>query len=228
MKPRATLLRKILLLVLILSMGFFSTAGYIGDIMNPSNVDKRYWFMDLSRSGEHILGPLGVYYFLLNFVLLLITLASITFFMSIFTSVMAVGQALEAKSKHSDTELNVLEAKLATFTEAYIIAKLLTFIYMVNFFIWKKSPLGATQNIYVAFIFLTLFGVLFVSLPRYFVELQWYRYMVRSKQVDADEDVYKDIRPFWIRFLASVLDSVMIGGFVMTVLTDLIQRHLTY
>lgn len=214
---RGGVFKTLLLVVLILSMGFFSTASYIGDIMNPANVPQQYWFMDLTPSGEHTLGSLGVYYFLLNFVLLIITLISITLFMSIFVSVMAVGQALEAKTEPSDAELTVLEAKLATFTEAYILAKSLTFVYMVNFYLWKSSPLGATQNIFLAFIFLTLFGVLFVSLPRYFVELQWYRFLVRSRQVRANDDIYKDIRPFKIRVFASILDSVLIGGFVFGV-----------
>ncbi len=227
-KPsRATLIKNLLLVILILSMGFFSTAAYINDIMKPDNVPQRYWFMDLSRSGEHILGALGVYYFLLTFVLLIVTLISITLFMSIFVSVMAVGDALESRTQPTEAELPVLEAKLSTFTEAYILAKTLTFVYMVNFYLWQKSPLGATQNIYVAVIFLTLFGVLFVSLPRYFVELQWYRFLVRSKQVRIDEDVYEDIRPYRIRTLASIMDDLLIGGFVITVLTGLLSGVLS-
>ena len=220
---RVTLFKTLLLAVLVLSMGLFSTASYIGDILNPVNVPQHYWFMDVADSGEHTLGPLGVYYFLINFLLLMTTLISITLFMSVFVSVMAVGQALEAKTRPTDAELSVLEGKLATFTEAYILAKLLTFIYMINFYLWKNSPLGATQNIYIAFIFLTLFGVLFVSLPRYFIELQWYRFLVRTKQVRADDDIYKDIRPFKIRVVATLLDNLMIGGFVIGMLTELIS-----
>lgn len=219
-KARPLSLKNLLLIVLILSMGFFSTAAYIRDVMNQGHVPERYWFMELSHSGEHLLGALGVYYFLINFVLLIITLISITMFMSVYVSVMGVGQALETKDQPSDAELSALKVRLATFTEAYILAKLLTFTYMVNFYLWKHSPLGATQNIYVAFIFLTLFGVFFVSFPRYFVELQWYRFLLRSHQVQADADVYNDIRPFKIRAFASVLDSLMIGSFVITVLKD--------
>lgn len=228
-KPsRVRLFKRLLLAMLVLSMGLFSTASYIGDILNPVNVPQHYWFMDIADSGEHTLGPLGVYYFLINFVLLMTTLISITLFMSVFVSVMAVGQALEAKTQPSDAEFAVLEAKLATFTEAYILAKSLTFVYMINYYMWKSSPLGATQNIYLAFIFLTLFGVLFVSLPRYFVELQWYRFLVRTKQVRADEDVYKDLRPFKIRVIATLLDNLMIGGFVIGMLVELISRGISH
>lgn len=220
---RSTSVKKLLLVVLILSMGLFSTTTYIGDIMDPANVPQRYWFMELTESGEHTLGALGVYYFLINFALLMVTLISITLFMSIFVSVFAVGQALEAKTRPSDAELPVLEARLATFTEAYILAKWLTVTYMVNFYLWKNSPLGATQNLYVAFVFLTLFGVLFVSFPRYFVELQWYRFLVRSGQVHVNEDVHKDIRPFKVRVVATILDSVIIGSFVIGMITELIS-----
>jgi hypothetical protein len=139
---RGVSLKTLFLVVLILSMGFFSTATYIGDILNRNNVKERYWFMDLAASGEHILDSLGVYYFLLNFVLLIVTLVSIALFMSMFVAAMTVGRALESKTQPSDAELSVLETKLAAFTESYIIAKVLTATYMVNFYLWYASPLG--------------------------------------------------------------------------------------
>lgn len=226
MPSRGVSFKTLLLVVLILSMGFFSTATYIGDILNRKNVKEQYWFMDLAASGEHILGSLGVYYFLINFVLLIVTLISITLFMSMFVAAMTVGRALESKTHPSDAELPVLEAKLAAFTESYILAKALTAIYMVNFYLWYESPLGATQNIYVAFIFLAMFGVLFVSLPRYFVELQWYRFMIRSRQIEKSVDFYEDIRPFWMRNIASVLDTLIIGTFVLGMLKEFITKGL--
>lgn len=206
--------------ILILSVALFSMAGYIGDITKTANVPQLYWFMEQTASGEHRLGALGIYYALLNFLLLISTLVSITLFMSIFVTVMNVGNALETKTLRNDAQLRELEEKLKAFTEAYIITKAAAVVYMVNFSLWKSSPLGATGNIYVAFFFLSLFGVLFVSLPRYFVELQWYRFLRRTEQVGVEDDVYKDIRPFWMRVVASVLDSVIIGGFIVGTLME--------
>lgn len=219
---RAPMVKRVFLVVLIFSMGLFSTSAYIRDIMNPENVSQLYWFMDLTPTGDRTLGPLGVYYFLINFVLLMITLTSITLFMSMFVSAIDVGRSLATKSHPSDAGFAVLKAKLSAFTEAYILAKGLTFVYMVNFILWKRSPLGETQNIYVALIFLTLFGVLFVSLPRYFVELQWYRYLVRSGQAGDGDVVEHDIRPFKTYVLASILDVVLISGFVFGMAKELV------
>lgn len=218
-----TSFKKLLLIVLILFIALFSTANYIGDILDPANVSEQYWFMDLTPSGDHTLGALGVYYALINFVLLVVTLVSIMLFMTIFVSVMSVGAALEARDTPSEAEFDVLSARLAVFTEVYILAKLLTVTYMVNFYVWVDSPLGATQNIYVAFVFLTLFGVLFVSFPRYFVELQWYRLQVRSGRIEPDQDIYRDIRPFPARMAATVLDTLIIGTFFLSVAIDLLR-----
>lgn len=223
--PRRPVIKQAMLVVLILSMAFFSTANYIEDILDPQNVEKLYWFMERTASGEHTLNVLGVYYFLLNFSLLLITLISITLFMSIFVSTMAVGRALENLDQGS-VDFAVLKAKLSVFTEVYILAKLLTFTYMVNFIIWQASPLGETQNILVAYVFLALFGVLFVSFPRYFVELQWFRFMVRSGQAASTENVEHEIRPFGIKLAATLVDTLLIGGFILGGFKDVLLKAL--
>lgn len=216
--PGRSFVKSLSLVVLILTIALFSTAMYIEDIMDPSRVPEQYWFMETTASGEHVLGALGVYYFLLNYSLLIVTLVSITVFMSVFVSTMDVGKALRSRRTAAGLDVGVLRAKLAAFTEVYLLAKMLTFTYMVNFFLWQDSPLGATQNIYSAYIFLTLFGVFFVSFPRYFVELQWFRLLVRSGEHSAQDDVYDDLRPFWMRAVAAVLDTVIIGGFIVSML----------
>jgi len=227
-KPSLMAVIKVLFLgVLILSVSLFSMAGYISDITKTANVPQLYWFMEATDAGEHRLGALGIYYALLNFLLLISTLISVTSFMSIFVTVMDVGNALETKTRRTDARLTELEEKLKSFTEAYILTKLLAVVYMINFSLWKSSPLGATQNIYVAFFFLTMFGVMFVSLPRYFVELQWYRFLRRTNQVKPEDDIYKDIRPFWMRVVASVLDSLIIGGFIVGTLWEFISTKIS-
>ncbi|HEV7645806.1 MAG TPA: hypothetical protein VGO50_17840 [Pyrinomonadaceae bacterium] len=208
---------------LILGLAFFAISNYIKDIMDVANVPKHYWFVEYSDAKGRYLGPLGVYYFLLNFVLLVITLTVVMFFMSIFSSVIEVGNTLEKAAPINDLNKEKISKKLASFTEAYILAKWLTFFYMINFYIWEASPLGRTGNLYITWFFISLIGVVFVSIPRYFVELQWHNYKFKTGQIKEDFDGYDDIRPFGMRLIASILDTVMIGGFITGVGSNLLR-----
>lgn len=78
----------------------------------------------------------------------------------------------------------------------------------------KAGTLGNTGNIYVAGFFLSLVGVVFVSLPRYFLELQWYRYRHRVAGHTGAAPAYQDTRPFSAKLIATVLDTLLIGGFI--------------
>lgn len=208
------------LAIVILGIAFFATSNYVSEVTAIGNVAKHYWFVDYSEAIGRRLGSLGVYYFLLNFVLLVITLMSITFFMSSFSSLIEVGNALSVRSSKMDINFPILRVKLATFTEAYILAKWLTVLYMINIYLWRATPLGRTTNLIVAAFFVSLIGVIFVSIPRYFLELQWHRYNYRIGQIDKDSEIYDDLRPFNMRIVASILDSLLIGGFILSFWSD--------
>lgn len=216
-RRRPSWVREFLLLVIVMAVALFATANYIADITDPGRVPIDYWFVKITANGERTIGPLGVYYFLINFVLLSITLISITFFMSIFSAVFSVGAALQ-NYKHPDRiDFSAVRSKLEAFTEAYLLGKALTFLYMVNILMWQSSPLGNTNNLWIAGLFASLIGVVFVSLPRYFVELQWYRYRQRTGQLPEDEPgQHQDIRPFYAQVMATIVDTLLIGGFMMS------------
>ncbi|GGA68367.1 hypothetical protein GCM10011369_07520 [Neiella marina] len=220
--PRQGLLfREFLLFVLLLAISLLGTASYISDISDVSKVSVDYWFVDKTHFNERIIGPLGVYYFLLNFVLLFITLLTITFFMSIFSSAISIGSSLESYSQQRCLDFNVIRIKLEAFTEAYLLGKSITFCYMINILLWQSSALGNTDNLWIAGLFVTLIGVVFVSLPRYFIELQWFRYRQRTGQlVDHDRDNYQDIRPFNAKLIATALDTLLISGFALSFWPD--------
>jgi len=216
-----------LLATLIFGIAFFSTSNYISDIMTEmNNTNKYYWFVGFSDTGEAYTGPLWVYYFLLNFTLLLITLLSITFFMSIFSVVIDVGNSLDKTPPNNKLEFLILRTKLSSFTEAYMLAKLLTGLYMINVFLWEKTALGKTDNLIIAALFISLIGVFFVSIPRYFLELQWHKYKYRSGEVDEKSESYDDIRPFEIKLIATVLDTFLIGSFILTFFWPRIKESL--
>jgi hypothetical protein len=208
------------LAMVILGIAFFATSNYVSEVTAIDNVAKHYWFVEYSEATGRRLDSLGVYYFLLNFVLLVITLISITFFMASFSSLVEIGNALSVRRSKINLNFPVLRAKLATFTEAYMLAKWLTVLYMINIYLWRATPLGRTSNLIVAAFFVSLIGVLFVSIPRYFLELQWHRYNYRTGQIDEDSEMYNDLRPFPMRVVAGILDSLLIGGFILSFWSD--------
>ncbi|MGE0484477.1 MAG: hypothetical protein AB7Q81_10085 [Gammaproteobacteria bacterium] len=205
------------LLTIILGVSLFGTSNYISDITNTSRVPVDYWFVVRLADGSRAIGPLGVYYFLINFVLLTITLISITLFMSIFVVGFEIGAALDRYRGTDALDFNVLKIKLSAFTEAYLLGKALAFLYMWNILIWQSSPLGNTENLWVAGLFASLIGVFFISLPRYYIELQWFRYRVRAGLLPEDDsEQYQDIRPSHAKFLAMLFDTLIIGGFILS------------
>lgn len=231
---RFSLLRAIFLGFLILSIGFALTTNYINDIEKLANSSqdlfessgdyaKRqinyYWFFTENEAGDFELKALGVYYFLLNFSLLITTLIALTFFMSIYKMMMGVGSALGLKKSVGKLDFQKLKIKLSAFTEAYILAKGLVATYILNVIIWIQSPLGENatdKNIQVAVIVLGIIGVFMVSIPRYYVELQWYRLKNRATEEEAKLLEYEDLRPLWMNFVATVLDTLLIGGFILS------------
>ena len=126
-----------------------------------------------------------------------------------------VGDALAYSSEISDLAFETIRIKIATFTTLYICAKLLIVAYMVNFYIWAASPLAVAQsNVLTTKIALTVFGVFFISLPRYYIEYQWHLFKWRSGELQRSGNHYEDLRSPAIRLLAFFADATLIGGFV--------------
>jgi len=146
--------------------------------------------------------------------------------MSIFSVVIDVGNSLDKTPPNNKLEFLILRTKLSSFTEAYMLAKLLTGLYMINVFLWEKTALGKTDNLIIAASFISLIGVFFVSIPRYFLELQWHKYKYRSGEVDEKSESYDDIRPFEIKLIATVLDTFLIGSFILTFFWPRIKESL--
>jgi len=216
-QPRKfTLVKGIALGVLVLSVAFLLTTNYINDIMVLVEKEKYYWFLT-KINDQYEVRALGVYYFLLNFSLLIVTLIALTFFMSIYALIMSVGKALESKKEIGQFEFKILKEKLSIFTEAYIITKGIIACYIANIWIWAASPMGkgVTENFAIAVILLAIIGVFLVSFPRYFVELQWYKLKLRAPGGLGLNHSYEDLRTFKIKNIAQVLDYAFIGGFAL-------------
>jgi hypothetical protein len=76
--------------------------NYVSDILEVNNVPEAYWFMTRPIQGIRYLNKVGIYYVILNFSLLLITVTAIFCFFSIFFEAIRVGHG---GSEHSRPKL---------------------------------------------------------------------------------------------------------------------------
>jgi len=211
-RRRVRLARFPVTVIAMLSLTALIVFGYIQDILSVANVPEAYWFMTApTAEGVRYLNSVGVYYVILNFCLMLVTAAAVFCFFAMFFDTLRVGQGLRTMPAGLSVQFPTVAKRLATFTEAYLIAKLLCATYIVNVVVWRLSPLGATTNIELASMVLAAMGLFFISFPRYYVELMWRDYQERA---GVRNDGFKDLRPARERVLVSVVDTFFISTFV--------------
>jgi hypothetical protein len=207
-------------LILGLSIGF--TVNYLQECINPAVYPKVGWWVDtIGASGERVLGIVGFYYTILNFTLLFICLTALASFLSMFFLCIRAGKALANELPSSAITFESLRKILTQFTESYLVAKILTAILMLNAYTWKFEKPLASFNMTMMGGALAVFGVFFVSIPRYYIELEWFKYKTRKAIFNGEEpSLHKDdIRPFGTRVAAHIIDLFIVSGFILTFFT---------
>jgi hypothetical protein len=210
-----------LLLLIILMVALFENAHFMTENMDPTIYHLNYWFIDHVRpDGSRVIGALGFYYGLLNFCLLFFTLLVAAAFVSEFRLLFQVAESLDRLCLKQSVSTESLRIRLKSFTQAYLAGKLVVASYMANALIWRTSQSRHSASFLIYGGALTFFGVVFLSIPRYYMELQWFR--LRAARSGADSPPgYEDLRPWEIDFVggnwkpklwANILDSIIIGG----------------
>ena len=165
-----------LLLLIILMAAFLLNAKFMTENMDPAIYRLNYWFIDHVRTdGSRVIGAFGFYYGLLNFCLLLFSLLVAAAFVSEFRLLFQVAESLDRLSLKQSVSTEVLRSRLKTFTQAYLAGKLVVAFYMAIALVWKTAQARHSANLLVLGGALTFFGVVFLSIPRYYIELQWFR-----------------------------------------------------
>jgi hypothetical protein len=91
---------------------------------------------------------------------------------------------------------------------------------MLNAYTWRWSHPQGSYNLILMGLALSFFGVIFVSIPRYYLELQWFWARIAQQPDERYEDLRSWNLPFigpWDRkptLVAHVLDTLLIGGFI--------------
>ena len=199
----------------IIGLATILTCNYIAECLDPTIYAKTYWYIaGVDSEGQRLLGGLGVYYSLLTYSLFLTTFSAIVALVPLFTIAAEVGRAFR-RSTTTLVSFDALRESLSDFVSAYLVAKALTAVLMINAFTWKGSEQRQSFNLIALGIVLTLVGLFFVSVPRYYIEMEWYALSVRRAQA-AGEPIpteSADLRSRNIRLFAHLLDTLLIGGF---------------
>lgn len=209
-----------LFVILSVSVGF--TLNYVRESIDPSVYPKvGWWVSQTGVGGERLLGLIGTYYAILNFVLLGVCLTALLAFLSMFFLCIRVGRGLASETESNTLDFDGLRTCLRHFTESYLSVKLLASVLMLNAYTWKFEKPLASFNMVAMGLALALFGVFFVSIPRYYVELEWFKFKARRALAQGAEPsmLRDDLRPFGTRVVAQVIDVLIVSGFILTFFT---------
>jgi hypothetical protein len=204
------------------------TVNFIWECLDPNIYPQIGWWIGrVTADGSRMLSPLGIYYALLNFTLLSVCLiAALAFcssgllsalaFLSLFVLCVRVGTLIDNQPISSQLDFESLRSTLSQFTQAYIVFKLRAVTPVLNAYTWRHSRMQSSLLFRAMCAALVLFGVFFISVPRYYIELEWFRFRVRRALAAGLPDSLErdDIRPtYFVRFTSAVCDSVILAGF---------------
>jgi len=208
------------LIALVLGSSAVLTIQYIVECLNLAIYARAGWYVTVdAASGARSIGPVGIYYALLNFGLLSVCLLGFLFVVPYSAIAVDVGRAIRLESVTSRSDFSELRASLIEYTQSYIALKLLAVVLMLNAYTWKwEKPEGSLNFVLLAGV-LSVVGVFIVSFPRYYIELEWYYFRVR-RAVALGEPVpchVDDLRGRWTRFAAYAVDLFFGVGFVLSI-----------
>jgi hypothetical protein len=208
----------------ILLSGAIGTANFMRECLDPTIYHRVGWYVrEVMPGGVRVLGGLGVWYVILNFVLGVVVLAGAFSYLALSVACIRVGHGL-ADYSPAEPELAFadLKSNLSTFTNGYLLAKLLTATLMLNSITWRWEHQVGSLNVIAMGLILSVVGVFFLSVPRYYVELEWLRYRARilqNRQATAARETemqVDDLRPFKTKVWVHLADGLLISGFIVS------------
>jgi len=209
-----------ILIIIVLSLSTIFTINYIYECQNPSTYQRVYWFIEaISKNGERVFSALGIYYILLTFILFNIAILAIMLFLTLFLFCIEVGKSIKETKGNEIINFDLLKDNLSYFTIGYIIAKGLIVLYMLNVITWKWQRPEGSVNFLIMAVLLTFFGIFFVSIPRYYIELEWFKYKVRKYRFTKDESIlsYEYLLPYHENMIGIILDVIIFSALISSI-----------
>lgn len=197
------------------------TCTFISECLDPKIVEKTAWYIaHVDATGQRSLGGLGVYYALLTFSMFLICFSALVALGLIVITAAEAGRCLRSSMTTKPATFDELAENLTGFVRAYIVAKAMTGVLMLNYVTWNWiNPPKPSFNVIGFGALLAVIGLFFVSFPRYYVELEWYTLSVR-RAIAKGEPVpveSSDLRSRNVRLIAYALDILIISGFIQSI-----------
>jgi hypothetical protein len=197
-KQSSSIRTQIMFLVVLAATGIFIVTYFAGVETyhmkqgEGSPARDLYWFVKARTSEGIIYNFVGYYYIVLNAVLLFISLLAATCYVSISIEVMRIGSSIGSGTKLDEPLKNLVKQLLAVFNNTYFFGKMVTFAYVLNTFIFAKSPLGYSHivNVYASIFIVSMVGLFFVPLPRRSLQNNWNNFL---KAIDARRTETEDI-----------------------------------
>jgi hypothetical protein len=196
-------------ILLTLCIGSLFTYGYIRDVLGNMDAEQVFWFAEAIGNDRIVLNGAGIYYVLLNFMLLTLLVIAAFCFFSMFFEAFNVGMSLGALQGPGTAEFSSVETTLLAYGQAYLWAKIICLILCLNIVVWSFSPLSETDNYAISIVVVGLLGLFFVSFPRYYIEIMWRSFLIRSGAVAQYAD-FPDVRPNRDRVVVQVADYLLV------------------
>ena len=182
---------------------------YFSEITSPSVYEDTYWFLyPASAGGLRPLRPIGVYFVILNFCLLVLAITAILSYVIIAVRMYEVGSKFQSGTDLGVVDNDAFDDLLRDFTASYILAKLLAACFILNYWTWLLQAPKGSVNLSAMHVALMLIGCYFIAVPRMWVELQWYWHRSRIGKAD-----WHSVKRGWRFWLCSALDVLVFSQF---------------
>ncbi|MGA3264657.1 MAG: hypothetical protein ABSC47_11510 [Terracidiphilus sp.] len=134
-------------------------------------------------------------------------------FVSFFLLCIRFGRIIAQQSVRSKISFEAIREMLSDFNEAYVTLKLLAAVLVLNIHTWKWEIANETIVFFAFKAVLLIFGVILISIPRYYIELEWYNFRERrasahGAEASRDSD---DVRgSTWVRGITKGVDGIIL------------------
>lgn len=201
--------------VLVLAVSVVSTTNFVSEFLNPNIYPSLYWFMQPeSTTTNRILGPIGAFYIIMNFTLLVLCVLAIFFFLDFVAVGRQIGHSLKTTDGSATSiTFQKLREHLQPFTDAYLCSKAIVMLLIANVYTWAGMELKGSLNLAVLVIVLAIAGLVIVPFPRYYVQLGWYEFSKKRYQANPQLAVnYEDLRSARVQGAARLIDWSICAG----------------
>ncbi len=201
-----------------LLFSFLVVSLYIGEGLSTEVYTAAYWWVaGVLEDGTRIFDAFSAYYVMLNFALCFVVALGACSFATLMLSALKVGRDLRAEPIEGAEQVTLaqLRSRLSVFSDGYVLAKLQAGFLMLNCYTFRAELIEDSVVMHVAGGITALYGVFFISVPRYFVELEWHllsaRLVASGKSSALAND---DVRSRNVRAVAFGIDVLLGGGFI--------------